>query len=104
MMFYFIFLIVYEMFNCLPCTDGKNFCNRCNPVTKLCAQCKYDVFIPDEDGGCKGSQKCVNGENFCSECEDDKKNVKFVKKVICQMKMADVLIQIIVKYLLKEYV
>ena len=80
MMFYFIFLIVYEMFNCLPCIDGKNFCNRCNPVTKLCAQCKYDVFIPDEDGGCKGSQKCVNGDNFCSECEDDKKKCKICEE------------------------
>ena len=76
MLSYFIFLILYEIFSSQTCTEGKNFCKRCNTQTKLCAQCSYDVFSPDKNGGCEGSKKCVSGENYCNECEDNGKKCK----------------------------
>ena len=53
------------------CTKGKNNCLLCNPMTKLCLECDYDVYIPDENGGCEKSSTCNIGYNYCIECDDD---------------------------------
>ena len=52
------------------CNEGKNFCSKCNPVTKLCIKCEKDIFIPDKNGGCKYSRKCQLGKNHCIVCND----------------------------------
>ena len=72
MLFHFIFLIAYEISICSSsCAEGHNFCKRCNPITKLCDKCNYNVFIPDENGGCEGIKKCVVNENYCNECQEN---------------------------------
>lgn len=70
MLSYFLFVIIYKIIDCSTCVEGQNNCERCNPITKLCDKCYYEVFGPDENGDCEGSKKCVVGENYCSECED----------------------------------
>ena len=66
----FFLLIVLEIFLCAPnCEEGINNCVSCNPLSKLCIKCDKDVFVPDENGGCKKSQKCLLGSNSCLECD-----------------------------------
>ena len=40
-------------------------------MTKLCVKCEKDIFILDENGGCKNSKACVKGNNHCLECNDE---------------------------------
>ena len=71
---FFILLTILELYISLPiCEEGKNFCAKCNPVSKLCEKCSKEVLIPDEQGGCKGIKKCFVGKNYCSECSLDYK-------------------------------
>ena len=70
MLSYILFLIIYGIINGL-CAEGKNLCKRCNPVTKLCEKCNYDVLIPDENGGCVGHKKCSIGNNYCEQCQEN---------------------------------
>ena len=53
------------------CKDGANYCFRCHPVTKLCVKCEKDIFVPDENGGCKYSKTCIKGNNHCLECNEE---------------------------------
>ena len=53
------------------CRKGENFCLQCNPITKLCAQCQYDILTPDNNGGCEKASICIMGKNYCNECNDD---------------------------------
>ncbi len=53
------------------CEDGKNFCQKCNPVTDVCIRCKNDAVIADEEGKCIGLKKCFMGQNFCEECNSE---------------------------------
>ena len=70
-LFLYILLIISELIISAPsCKEGVNFCTRCNPVTKLCAKCEKDIYIPDEIGGCTYSRKCIFGENYCIECNE----------------------------------
>ena len=59
----FFFKIIYLIINiqlCFSlCEVDKNFCTKCNPVTKLCEKCEKNALIPDNNGGCKGKQKCI---------------------------------------------
>ena len=71
MLSFLLFLTIYQLIFCSSCTEGKNFCERCNPLTKLCAKCSYDVLTPDENGGCQGHKKCSDGSHYCAECEED---------------------------------
>ena len=74
---FFILLTILELYISLPiCKEGKNFCTKCNPVSKLCEKCSKEVLIPDEQGGCKGNKKCFVGKNYCSECSLDYKLCK----------------------------
>ena len=60
--------------NSNECRESKNYCTKCNPLTNLCIICsKEDILIPNEKGGCKGSQKCFAGKNYCLECEKEEK-------------------------------
>ena len=68
---YFLFLFLYGIINCSSCEEGQNFCKRCNPVTKLCDKCDYDIFSPDKNGGCEGLKKCIAGENYCNVCQEN---------------------------------
>ena len=68
----FIFLIFFDKFYSLPsCIVGENYCSSCNPVTKLCIKCEKDIYIPDENGGCKNAEKCILGNNYCLECNEE---------------------------------
>ena len=51
--------------NCLP---NENNCKKCDKFGKICLECTEDVYIPDENGGCKPSEKCIVGKNYCNEC------------------------------------
>ena len=67
----FLFLASCRIIACSSCIEGKNFCQRCNPNNQLCDKCKYEVLIPDKNGGCEGHKKCCEGNNYCEECEED---------------------------------
>ena len=69
---YIILLLVFEVIiSDQKCTKGENNCSLCNPMTNLCLECDYDVYVPDENGGCKKSKTCSVGYNYCLDCEDD---------------------------------
>ena len=53
------------------CIEGKNNCTKCNPISKKCVKCDKEIFVPDENGGCKYSSKCEIGKNYCYECNDE---------------------------------
>ena len=69
-----IFLsLPFSLFSCVP---GQNYCDKCNPITKLCIKCEKDIYIPDEKGGCEYSHKCAIGINQCLQCDSDNKLCK----------------------------
>ena len=53
------------------CTENKNNCKKCNPLTNLCVKCLVDNYIPDNNGGC--IPKCTLGKNYCNECDSNEK-------------------------------
>ena len=68
--FSFIILTYIQIYISPPvCEENKNFCKKCNPVTKLCERCENDVLIPDNNGGCMGKKKCKVNYNFCEKCD-----------------------------------
>ena len=70
--FSFIILIYIQIYISSPvCEENKNFCTKCNPVTKLCERCENDVLIPDNNGGCVGKKKCKVNTNYCEKCSLD---------------------------------
>jgi len=72
MMNNFIYLFIFKLiFSSLICKEGSNYCSRCNPITKLCVKCQYDIFIPDNDGGCGNAQRCILGKNNCLQCNEE---------------------------------
>ena len=68
---------------CIKCDDETNGmpgckgkCNfRINRKKKL--KCEKDNLIPDENGGCKGQEKCIIGKHYCNGCD---KNSKLCEK------------------------
>ena len=68
---FFIFLFLKISLSISSCIIGENHCSKCNPITKLCTKCEKDIFIPDENGGCKFSHKCIVGKNNCEECNNE---------------------------------
>lgn len=67
-----ILLLLLELIKSSPsCVKGLNNCILCNPISKLCLQCDYDVLIPDENGGCEKAESCTSGKNFCLECNNE---------------------------------
>lgn len=76
---FFNFIIIFKAFSSSPlCINNTNNCILCNNSTNLCEKCKIpQIFIPDEEGGCKGAKKCIEGRNYCKECD---KNGKFCLK------------------------
>ena len=65
--FFILILIPFSLF--FPsCKVGVNNCVKCNSITNLCVICDKNIYIPDNDGGCKYSQKCTLGENYCNQC------------------------------------
>ena len=72
MMNNFIYLFIFKLIFSSPiCKEGSNYCSRCNPITKLCVKCQYDIFIPDNDGGCGNAQRCILGKNNCLQCNEE---------------------------------
>ena len=67
--FYIILLFIIKIYSSPLCIDSQNFCYKCNPLTNLCAKCKLDILVPDNNGGCIGAKKCTLGKNYCSECD-----------------------------------
>ena len=66
-----IILSILKICISLPkCIEGENYCFKCNPVTKLCAQCNLTVLTPNEKGECIGAKKCTPGSNKCLECAE----------------------------------
>ena len=75
-MFFFniilLILSLIEVYSSPVCKESVNHCYHCNPVTNLCSKCSNsDIFIPDENGGCKGAKKCMAGRNLCIECHEN---------------------------------
>ena len=66
---YLIILFKFSIFLSQKCTNYQNYCDKCNPITNLCMKCQSELFIPDENGGCKGAKKCSIEKNYCDECE-----------------------------------
>ena len=77
MTLFFIFILFFsiqELYSSPTCKESFNHCFHCNTATNLCSKCdKSDIFIPDENGGCKGANKCKVGYNFCYECDQEGK-------------------------------
>ena len=61
------------------CIVNNNHCTKCHPLTKLCIKCDLNIYSPDENGGCKNSNKCEIGLNQCEECNE---NGQLCKKCI----------------------
>ena len=53
------------------CTEGLNNCLICNTILNLCTKCQYDIYIPDETGGCTPSRTCIIGKNYCTQCNSE---------------------------------
>ena len=53
------------------CNSGKNYCSKCNPITKLCVKCEKDIYTPNNYGGCDIIKKCKLGDNYCLECQEN---------------------------------
>ena len=74
---YFLLSLIFQIILSEPsCTKGEKNCLLCNPLSKLCLQCEYEVYIPDKNGGCIKSKDCTPGKNYCNECDEDKKICK----------------------------
>jgi len=70
--FYFILFYISNIVAISPsCTENKNNCQKCNPITNLCVICLEDNYIPDNDGGC--TPKCTLGKNYCNKCDNYEK-------------------------------
>ena len=70
--FYFTLILLANFILSIPyCKNGQNHCSKCNPVSKICAKCEKDIYIPDENGGCSNHRKCVEGNNHCNECNSE---------------------------------
>ena len=78
MMFIKSFLLIFINipFSLSSCIQGQNYCDKCNPVTKLCIKCAKDIYIPNEKGGCEYAHKCLVGVNQCLQCDEDNKMCK----------------------------
>ena len=67
-----IIFLILDIIRADPyCQKGEKNCVLCNPVSKLCIECKYDVYIPDKDGGCEKANSCIIGKNYCNQCTED---------------------------------
>lgn len=58
------------------CIVGENHCIKCNPISNLCFKCDKDVYVPDEEGGCKNAHKCQSGKNKCLACDENRQICK----------------------------
>ena len=77
MLIFFVSLLIFNFVLLLPsCKEGKNNCNRCDPLTNLCIKCDLDIYDPDENGGCSALGKCIIGKNYCKECNEEAKKCK----------------------------
>ena len=77
MFLFFSFLIISQIIISFEiCEAGKNFCSKCNPISKLCEKCEKNIYIPDSKGGCENSKKCILGYNHCVDCFEDEKLCK----------------------------
>ena len=76
--FYLYLLISIKKILSIPiCIESKNNCRKCNLLTNICAICEIkDILLPDNNGGCIGSEKCIIGKNYCKECSQDGKSCK----------------------------
>ena len=68
MNFFIIFFALKIYLSNQSCIEGKNNCIQCHPLTNLCVKCDKNIYSPDENGGCKYSNKCKIGNNYCFEC------------------------------------
>ena len=63
-----IIFLIYITVSIQTCEKDKNFCILCELATDLCKKCESDLFVPDENGGCKGAKKCNINQNHCQKC------------------------------------
>ena len=69
-LFSILALITYTI---QSCEAGVNNCLVCDQWGNLCDQCSLNIYIPDDDGGCKNAEKCVASQNYCNECNFNEK-------------------------------
>ena len=73
MFLFFNFLFIVHFSNISTnCYEGINYCDKCNPLTKLCIKCQKDLYTPDKIGGCQLLDKCIENKNYCKCCNEDK--------------------------------
>ena len=68
-LFLIIFIFLKNSKSEPNCVQNQNHCQKCNPLTHLCAVCKEDNYFPDLNGGCE--PKCTIGKNYCNLCNED---------------------------------
>jgi hypothetical protein len=66
----FFTLISFKLSFSSICIENENSCLKCNKETYLCDKCINEAFIPDNDGGCVGINKCSIGKNYCTKCNE----------------------------------
>ena len=64
-------LITLEFISSQLCHEGENNCKKCHPLRNVCSECLFNVYEPDEIGGCTPLKKCSIGENYCSTCNSN---------------------------------
>lgn len=72
----YLLLTLLFSFSSESCQPETNYCSKCNPLTDLCAVCKFNTLKPDADGGCEPNKQCNPGYNHCSECNEKKDECK----------------------------
>ena len=99
------FIIFINQAVCIPiCEERKNNCYKCDYISQLCIKCSKGIYTPDKNGVVREQKNVLLVEIIAKNVKKIQYYVKYVKKDIFQMKMGDVLIQIIVKYLKEESV
>ena len=67
---FMLFLFISISISSPSCQQGFNHCTICHNITNLCLKCQNDIFVPNNQGGCKPIKKCKNKNNHCLECND----------------------------------
>ena len=69
----FLFALKYILSDNPSCIAFSNHCSKCHPITNLCISCDFDIYSPDDKGGCDYARKCTSGNNYCIECNSEGK-------------------------------
>ena len=69
----FLFLLISITHTFQSCVAGTNNCLVCDQQEIFCYQCTFNVYTPNDDGGCKNAEKCIAFQNYCNVCNSNEK-------------------------------